>query len=85
MKTINVVRREGLAEQLRAIGADVVLTDGPYLAKQIANAAGSDPVSLAIDAVGGDTFTRLAQSLGFGGTVVAYGALSGKPATLIHL
>ena len=82
LKTINVVRREGLADELTAMGADVVLIDGPDLAKKIATAAGNEPVSLAIDAVGGETFTRLANSLGFGGTVVAYGALSGKPATL---
>ena len=82
VKTINVVRREGLADELMAMGADVVLIDGPDLAEQIATAAGNEPVSLAIDAVGGATFTRLTNSLGFGGTVVAYGALSGKPATL---
>ena len=82
LKTINVVRREGLADELKALGADAVLIDGPDLAEQIAEAAGSAPVSLAIDAVGGDTFTRLANSLGYGGTVVAYGALSGKPASL---
>ena len=82
LKTINVVRREGLANELTALGADVVLIDGPDLAAQIAAAAGNEPVSLAIDAVGGDTFTRLTNSLGYGGTVVAYGALSGKPATL---
>lgn len=82
IKTINVVRREGLAEELKALGADSVLIDGPDLAEQIAVAAGDAPVVLAIDAVGGETFTRLANSLGYGGTVVAYGALSRKPASL---
>ena len=82
LKTINVVRREGLADELQALGADVVLIDGPDLAEQIGEAAGGAPVSLAIDAVGGETFTRLANSLGYGGTVVAYGALSGQPGSL---
>lgn len=82
IKTINVVRREGLAEDLMAKGADVVLIDGPDLAAQIASATGNMPVALAIDAVGGDTFSRLASSLGFGGTLVAYGKLSGKDTTL---
>ena len=82
IKTINVVRREGLADELKALGADAVLIDGPNLTEQIAAAAGNAPVSLAIDAVGGDTFTRLVNSLGYGGTVVAYGALSGKPGSL---
>ena len=82
IKTINVVRREGLAEDLISKGADVVLIDGPDLAEQIASATNYAPVSLAVDAVGGETFTRLANSLANGGTLVAYGVLSGKPATL---
>ncbi len=82
IKTVNVVRRDGLAEDLMAKGADVVLIDGPDLAEQIAEATGNAPVVLAIDAVGGDTFSRLANSLSHGGTLVAYGVLSGKPASL---
>lgn len=82
LKTINVVRRKGLADELMGMGANVVLIDGPDLAVQIAAAANNEPVALAIDAVGGDTFGRLANSLSYGGTVVAYGRLSGKPATL---
>ncbi|MEP6390773.1 MAG: zinc-dependent alcohol dehydrogenase family protein [Halioglobus sp.] len=82
IKTINVVRREGLDDELMALGADAVLIDGPDLTEQIAAAAGNAPVVLAIDAVGGDTFTRLVNSLGDGGTVVAYGALSGKAGSL---
>ena len=82
IKTVNVVRREGLAEDLLAKGADAVLIDGPDLTKQIANATNNAPVVLAIDAVGGDTFSRLAESLGNGGTLVTYGVLSGKFPTL---
>lgn len=82
IKTVNVVRREGLADDLMLKGADVVLIDGPDLVKQITSATGNAPVVLGIDAVGGETFTRLAQSLGNGGTLVSYGVLSGKPATL---
>jgi trans-2-enoyl-CoA reductase len=82
IKTVNVVRREGLAEDLMAKGADVVLIDGPDLAAQIALATDNAPIALALDPVGGATYTRLADSLGYGGTLVAYGVLSGQPATL---
>ena len=82
IKTVNVVRREGLAEDLMAKGADVVLIDGPDLAAQIALATDNAPIALALDPVGGETYTRLADSLGYGGTLVAYGVLSGQPATL---
>ena len=81
IKTVNIVRREGLAEDLQLKGADVVLTDGPDLAKQIASATHNAPISLAIDAVGGPTFTRLAESLDYGATIVSYGVMSGQPAT----
>lgn len=82
IKTVNVVRRNGLADDLKAKGADVVLIDGPDLTQKIAKVTGNAPVVLAIDAVGGETFTRLADSLADGGTLVTYGLLSGKPATL---
>lgn len=82
IKTVNIVRREGLAEDLMAKGADVVLIDGPDLAAQIAAATDNASIMLALDPVGGDTYSRLADSMGYGGTLVAYGVLSGKPATL---
>ena len=55
---------------------------GQILAAQIAKATDNAPIMLALDPVGGDTFGRLADSLGYGGTLVTYGGLSGKPATL---
>ena len=80
LRTINIVRRESLAAQLKALGAAAVVMDGPDLAKRIKDAANGDPIRLAIDCVGGDTLTALVESMFFGATVVAYGALSGKPA-----
>ncbi|MFL3655781.1 MAG: zinc-dependent alcohol dehydrogenase family protein [Halioglobus sp.] len=82
IKTVNVVRREGLAEDLMSKGGDVVLIDGPDLVAQIASATDSAPIALALDAVGGETFTRLAQSVSYGGTAVSYGVMSGKAVTL---
>ena len=82
IKTVNIVRREGLTKDLLAKGADVVLIDGPDLAQQISEATGNAPIMLALDPVGGDTYARLADSLGYGGTLVAYGFLSGKPPML---
>jgi trans-2-enoyl-CoA reductase len=82
IKTVNIVRRDGLAEELKSKGADVVLIDGPDLADQIAKATGNAPVVLALDPVGGKTYSRLADSLGYSGTLVTYGVLSGQPAVL---
>ena len=82
IKTVNIVRRDGLADDLISKGADVVLIDGPDLAAKIAEATDNAPIMLALDPVGGDTFGRLADSLGYGGTIVTYGGLSGKPGAL---
>ena len=82
IKTINVVRRQGLSKDLLAKGADVVLIDGPDLVEKISKVTDGDPVMLALDAVGGETYIRLAKSLGYGGTLIAYGSLSGEKANL---
>ena len=82
IKTVNIVRRDGLANDLMSKGADVVLIDGPDLVAKIAEATGNAQIMLALDPVGGDTFGRLADSLGYGGTIITYGGLSGKPGTL---
>ena len=79
IKTVNIVRREGLAEELMAKGADVVLIDGPNLAADIAKGTGNEPIVLALDPVGGDTFARLSDSLGYGSTLVTLGFFRANP------
>ena len=56
LKTVNVVRREEPIVELKAIGGDVVLLDGPDLAKRVAAETGGAPIALAIDGVS-DTAT----------------------------
>jgi mitochondrial enoyl-[acyl-carrier protein] reductase / trans-2-enoyl-CoA reductase len=80
--TANVVRREALIAPLREIGADVVVADGPDLARRMQEATGGAAIRLAIDAIGGDMVLRLADCLADGGTVVNYGLLSGQPCQL---
>ena len=79
LKTVNVVRRDGLEASLKELGADVVITDGPELGQRSAAETGNGDIALALDAVGGDATQRLAGCLGEGGTVVNYGLLSGEP------
>jgi mitochondrial enoyl-[acyl-carrier protein] reductase / trans-2-enoyl-CoA reductase len=79
-KTVNIVRRQSAAPPLLALGADVVLVDGPDLAPRVAEALGGAAVPrLAFDAVAGPGVAQLADCLGDGGVVVNYGLLSGKP------
>ncbi len=82
LRTVNVVRRESAVADVQAAGGDVVLVDGPDLRHRIAEATDKAKIRLAIDAVGGLTTDRLAQSVAVGGTVVNYGAMSGEPCTV---
>lgn len=78
IRTINVVRREELRPGLLDLGGTIVLLDGPDLAEQVAAATDGAPVKLGFDAVGGRTFERLIETLGYGATLVSYGTLSGE-------
>src|SRR5271165_5951939 len=77
MHTINVVRRDDVAGELTALGADVVLADGPDLPARARQAAGGAPIRLGIDAVSGEACKRIADSVADGGVVVTYGSMSG--------
>jgi NADPH:quinone reductase-like Zn-dependent oxidoreductase len=78
LRTINVVRRDDVAAELRALGADVVLQDGPDLAERARAAVGGAPIRLGIDAVSGEASKRIADCLADGGVVVSYGSMSGQ-------
>ncbi|WP_332824546.1 zinc-dependent alcohol dehydrogenase family protein [Ramlibacter sp.] len=78
-KTLNVVRRESAAAAVAAEGGDVVLVDGPDLAKRVRAATGGAEVRLGIDAVGGEATDHLAACLCEGGVLVNYGMMSRQP------
>jgi mitochondrial enoyl-[acyl-carrier protein] reductase / trans-2-enoyl-CoA reductase len=78
-KTVNVVRRSELVDDLRADGGDVVLVDSENLRHQVADAIGGAPIHLGLNAVGGESALRLANCLAPGSTLVTYGAMSLQP------
>ncbi|MEP4380516.1 MAG: zinc-dependent alcohol dehydrogenase family protein [Alphaproteobacteria bacterium] len=82
LKTVNVVRREGLEHFVTRAGGDVCAVDGPDLGERVKAATGSAPIKLAIDAVAGDSTQHLADCLADGGTIANYGLLSKKPCQL---
>jgi NADPH:quinone reductase-like Zn-dependent oxidoreductase len=79
IRLANVVRREEVVSELKALDADVVLVDGPDLAKRVARETGGAPIHLALDVVGGNATLNLMSSLGQKGLVVVYSAMSGQP------
>jgi trans-2-enoyl-CoA reductase len=78
-RTISLVRRASLIDELKSIGADFVFLDDEDAAPRIELAAVGRPCSLALNAVGGESALRLANALASGGTIVTYGAMSRQP------
>lgn len=77
--TVSIVRRPELVEELKKLGGDVVLVEGPDLAKRVAEATGKAKIMLALDCVGGPGLMALNDCLANGGTLVAFGVMSGGP------
>ncbi|MFN9720384.1 MAG: zinc-dependent alcohol dehydrogenase family protein [Planctomycetota bacterium] len=83
-RTFNVVRRESVADELRAMGADhvEVFDNTPDAETRLGDAVrrviGQSGVRFAIDAVGGQTGSAIVRQLGTDGRVLVYGTLSGQ-------
>lgn len=78
-RTVNLVRREEVCEELRELGADAVVLDGPKLPERIREATGGADIRLGIDAIAGESVMRMANCLADGGLIVNYGTLTDKP------
>src|SRR5687767_4937113 len=79
-RTINVVRSRERIDELMALGADeVVCTEDGDVTTRIRTIVGTEPVTKAIDAVGGEVGAGVLRALAPGGTMILFGALSRKP------
>jgi trans-2-enoyl-CoA reductase len=81
-KTLNVVRRPELIEELQAAGADVVLLDNDELREAAAEATGRAAIRLGINQVGGESALRLAKVVAPEATIVTIGAMSLRSLTI---
>jgi NADPH:quinone reductase-like Zn-dependent oxidoreductase len=81
-RTVNVVRRDGLARQIADSNGDVCIVDGPDLGNRVKQAIDGAPIKLGVDAVAGDATQRLADCLADDGVIVTYGLLSGDACVL---
>ena len=79
LKTVNLVRRDDVVAEIKAIGGDVVLVDGPDLAKRVAAETGKAPIALAVDGVGDTSTANVLECLADKGVHVFYSMMSGKP------
>jgi mitochondrial enoyl-[acyl-carrier protein] reductase / trans-2-enoyl-CoA reductase len=78
-KTVNVVRREELIEELRREGGDVVLLDDANLREAVKSATSGAAIRLGLNAVGGESALQLMNCLAPSGTLVSFGAMSLQP------
>lgn len=82
LRTVNIVRRDEVVDELKALGADVVLVGTDDLAKRITEATRGAQINLALDAIGGPLIGLLVQALGMGGTLVSYSQVIQEPAAI---
>jgi NADPH:quinone reductase-like Zn-dependent oxidoreductase len=78
IKTLNVVRREEAAEQVRLWGGDRVVLQGNNLQQDIETALDGKKLSLVLDILGGSPVGDLAKSLKSGGSIVVFAMQSGQ-------
>src|SRR5690349_2626248 len=75
--TINVVRRRSAVEDILAMGGTAVIcTEDEDLRERVAEIAGRDGVSKAIDCVSGQVGADVSRALAPHGELIIYGALS---------
>jgi trans-2-enoyl-CoA reductase len=79
LKTVSLVRRPELIDELTAAGADVVLLDDDNAREQIKVRTGGAKILLGLNSVGGESATRVANALAHGGKVITFGAMSRQP------
>lgn len=94
-KSINIIRgrddqaaEEQLKQDLKALGADVVITDTELQSQGIKDQAkewtngGREPIKLALNCVNGKAATAMAKLLSSSSHFVTYGAMSKQPLTI---
>jgi NADPH:quinone reductase-like Zn-dependent oxidoreductase len=79
-RTINIVRRREQAEALKRAGADAVIcTRDESIETRVQEITQGQGAPFAIDAVGGETGSAVARSLGHNGRMLVYGTLGEEP------
>lgn len=82
LRTVNLVRRPELIEELTAAGGDVVILDDENANEQIKLRTDRAKILLGLNSVGGDSATRVASALAQGGKMITFGAMSRQPLKL---
>jgi trans-2-enoyl-CoA reductase len=79
LRTVSVVRRAELVEELLGQGADAVVLEGEGLKGRVLECTGGERPVLGLNAVGGESALSLAGCLEEGASLVTYGAMGRQP------
>lgn len=79
LRTINLVRRPELVDELSALGADLVVVAGAGTEREVRARIGDEPVLLGLDGVSGAATGTLIEVLTDGAVVVSYAHMSNDP------
>ena len=82
IRTVNVVRRPDVVDDLRDIGADVVLVHDGDLREQVRDQTDAASLSIGFNATGGAILKDMVKCLANGATLVTYGAMARQPFSL---
>ncbi len=82
IRTLSVVRREEVMDELFGLGADHVFLDDESGFAAALETLGGATAELAFNAVGGESALRLMKLLKESGTHITYGAMGRKPVSL---
>ncbi|HEY5953225.1 MAG TPA: 2-enoyl thioester reductase domain-containing protein [Terrimicrobiaceae bacterium] len=74
-RTLNLVRRQDVIEDLKSLGADAVVLEGGDLRQVATELCGTARPRLGLNAVGGASALNVANALADSGTMVTYGAM----------
>jgi NADPH:quinone reductase-like Zn-dependent oxidoreductase len=85
LRTVNLIRRPELVDELAAAGGDLVLLDSPGALETIREKTTNAPIRLALDGVSGPATALLGTILSSDSTIVCYSAMSGAPISLSPL
>ncbi|MFE3222640.1 zinc-dependent alcohol dehydrogenase family protein [Nocardia sp. NPDC059228] len=79
LNTLAVVRRDAVVDEVKALGADIVLVDGEDLAVRMDEALAGARLRVLFEGTGDpDQVARLVTAVADGGTVVAFASATGR-------
>lgn len=80
IKTVNLVRSLAAAEELKQLGASIVLVDDRDAAKAALELTQGKKAKIALNSVGGSSALGLCKLLADGGSLITFGAMDRAPA-----